>query len=88
MRATHKLKIWPHFFEQVESGRKNFEIRNTKDRNFQEHDFLILQEWNPDTEQYTGRELERIITYIYNGDEIGGVKENWAILSFKPESPQ
>ena len=85
MRQTHELKIWPHFFDQVQRGRKNFEIRNTEDRNFQEHDFLVLKEWDPDTEKYTGRQIERVITYIYNGDGGMGISENTAILSFQPD---
>ena len=88
MRATHELKLWPVFFEQVRDGRKNFEIRNTKDRTFNEHDFLVLKEWDPETEKYTGREIERTITYVYPGDGLMGLHENWAILSFKPETPQ
>lgn len=87
MRQTHELKIWPIFFDQVQRGRKNFELRNTKDRHFQEHDFLILKEWDPDTEQYTGRELERVVQYIYTGDGLTGVQENFSILSLKPEHP-
>ncbi|NNV04637.1 DUF3850 domain-containing protein [Brevibacillus sp. MCWH] len=61
--ATHKLKIYPEFFKEVCSGKKTFEIRKN-DRGFQVGDILLLQEFNPETNSYTGRVVERKVTYI------------------------
>ncbi len=64
-----KKKIWPESFEAVQSGKKNFELR-LQDFNIQEGDTLILEEWDPQTKQYTGRSLEKKVGYV---------------LKFKPE---
>ena len=40
----HKLKILPEFFPLVEKGKKRFELRKN-DRNYQEDDILLLQEY-------------------------------------------
>lgn len=64
---THALKTWPEFYKEVESERKNFEIRRN-DRPFKVGDTLLLQEWDNKNEQYTGKELTRRITYILSGD--------------------
>lgn len=68
MSAIHRLKTWPIFFAEVRSGAKPFEARKD-DRNFQVGDTLILQEWSNHTEQYTGEEETRIVTYILRGTE-------------------
>ncbi len=59
----HYLKIWPEFFDAVESGRKTFELRKN-DRQFVVNDQLVLREWDPATEDYTGRETLRTVTYL------------------------
>jgi len=49
-----KKKIWPKYFELVKSGKKKFEVR-LADFRIKEGDILILEEWDPKTEKYTGR---------------------------------
>ena len=61
--ATHRLKTWPQFYEAVVSGWKLFEIRKN-DRDFKLLDFLLLEEWEPETRMYTGRAALAQITYI------------------------
>jgi ASC-1-like (ASCH) protein len=61
--VKHRLKIWPEYFEAVLSGKKTFEIRKN-DRGFRVNDLLLLQEYSPKTEEYTGRELLVQVTYI------------------------
>ncbi len=56
-------KIWPEFFEQVQSGKKNFEVR-LNDAPLQEGDVLVLNEWNPETKEYTGRVVEKVVSYV------------------------
>lgn len=60
---THELKTWPESFQPVYKNQKNFEIR-LNDRNYQVGDKVALLEYNPKTEQYTGRKCYRQITYI------------------------
>ena len=59
----HILKTWPQFFEKVLSGDKTFEIREN-DRSFKVNDELVLKEWEPDKEKFTGREVTKTVTYM------------------------
>lgn len=42
---THELKLDDKYFDEVKSGKKNFEIRKN-DRNFQVGDILELRRWD------------------------------------------
>ena len=63
--AIIKKKIWPKYFEQVASGKKKFELR-VNDFEIKEGDTLILEEWDPKTKQYTGRQIKKTAGYILN----------------------
>jgi ASC-1-like (ASCH) protein len=70
--AIIKKKIWPEFFEMVASGRKNFEAR-VADFELREGDTLLLEEWSPETKEYTGRKIEKKVKYVlkFNLDDFG-----------------
>lgn len=76
---THELKILPKYFDEVAYRRKNFEIRKA-DRPYKEGDVLILREW--ENGQYTGREIQKEIGYIFRGTGEYGVAEGYCILGF------
>jgi len=61
--ATIKKKIWPEYFEAVVSEKKKYELR-LNDFDINEGDTLILEEWNPETKEYTGRRVEKKVTYV------------------------
>jgi ASC-1-like (ASCH) protein len=61
--AIIKKKIWPEYFEAVASGKKKYELR-LNDFDVEEGDTLILEEWNPKTKNYTGRSIERKVTFV------------------------
>ena len=56
-------KCWPKYFEKLLSGEKTFEVR-LADWKCEVGDILILQEWNPDIKKYTGRKIQKKVTYI------------------------
>jgi len=62
MTTIHK-KVWREYFEKIISGRKKFELR-LADFDIHEGDTLVLEEWNKDKKEYTGREIEVVATYI------------------------
>ena len=62
--STIKKKITPEYFNFVASGKKNFEVR-LADFDIKEGDILALEEWDPETKQYTGKKIEKEATYIY-----------------------
>jgi len=71
-----RKKAWPKIFEDVLSGKKKFDLR-LADFDISEGDTLILEEWNPETKEYTGKKLEKKVGYIlkFNLDKFGQKKE-------------
>lgn len=61
--AIIKKKMWPEYFEVMASGKKNYDWR-LNDFEINEGDTLVLEEWDPATKQYTGRNLEKKVTYV------------------------
>jgi len=74
----HTLKTWPEYFIHTLNGTKMFDIRKN-DRNFQVGDHLILQEWIPEKEKYTGRMATRQVSYIFKGG-VFGIPEDMIIM--------
>lgn len=82
MPRTHKVKIWPEYFNAVEMRVKTYEIRKN-DRGYEFGDYIVLQEWDQSCpvifnqqnvtkgqpRGYTGRELKFKIGYML---QIGG----------------
>lgn len=61
--AIIRKKIWPEYFKAIIANKKNYELRLN---NFEvkEGDILLLQEWNNETKEYTGREIKKTVTYV------------------------
>jgi hypothetical protein len=60
-----KKKIWPEFFDKIASGKKKFELR-LADFELKEGDILELEEWDPKTEKYTGRKMQKKVSFLLN----------------------
>ena len=56
-------KCWPKYFEAILTGTKNFELRLGAFE-CDIGDILLLREWDPQTQTYTGRQLKREVTFI------------------------
>ncbi len=56
-------KLWPKYFDAVVSGKKKYELR-VNDFDIEEGDMLLLEEWDPETNTYTGRSIEKRVTYV------------------------
>src|ERR1700677_28303 len=87
----HALKVAPEFWEDLENGKKTFEIRSSNDRDFCVGDTLHLREWDatmstPAGEKwtkeigYTGRELFKRVTYLLAGER-WGLREGYVIMA-------
>jgi ASC-1-like (ASCH) protein len=74
--STITKKIWPGYYEDLISGKKKFELR-LNDFEINEGDVLVLEEWSPETKEYTGRKLEKRVTYVrkFKIDELYWPKE-------------
>jgi hypothetical protein len=61
--AIINKKVWLGYFDDLVSGKKKFELR-LNDFEVHEGDTLVLQEWNQNTKEYTGRQIEKKVTYV------------------------
>lgn len=75
----HELKTLPQYFEDVISGKKQFEVRKF-DRPFHVGDLLALNEF--ENKMYTGRSCLVYIDYMLSDSEY--VKKDYVILGIKP----
>jgi ASC-1-like (ASCH) protein len=60
-----KKKTWPEYFERVLSGKKKVELR-LADFEAEEGDILVLEEYDPQKKEYTGRTIKKKISYLMN----------------------
>lgn len=83
--TCHHLKTWPQFFAKVRDRSKPFELRKN-DRDFKVGDTLSLEEWNPETQQYSGECEFCQIGYMLTGAS-DGIEPGYAVLGlrFAPE---
>ncbi|WP_297512682.1 ASCH/PUA domain-containing protein [uncultured Caulobacter sp.] len=77
----HELKTWPKYFAAVRSGQKRFEIRRN-DRDFAVGDILVLREFDPASDTYTGQSEERQITFLLSEEDYGGVIHGFVAIGF------
>lgn len=81
-------KVWPKYFQMIVDGQKKYELR-LADWDCKTGDTLLLKEWNPETEKYTGRFIEKRVTMVMKTKEIEfwSKKEvdkyGYQIISFK-----
>lgn len=61
--AKINKKVWTEYFNAIASGKKKYELR-LDDFDVSEGDILVLEEWDPKTEKYTGRKVEKKVTYV------------------------
>jgi hypothetical protein len=85
---TIEKKVWPEYFDKLLSGEKTFELR-LADWDCAPGDTLILKEWDPKTKNYTGRVLEKQVTYVlktkdlklFSDEDIK--KYGWQVIALK-----
>ena len=82
---THELKTWPGCFAAVQAGNKPFDVREN-DKNFQLGDELLLCEFEPESEQHTGRSITRWVSYVLQGGAFG-IEPGWCVLGFSDQPP-
>jgi Domain of unknown function (DUF3850) len=88
-KQTHIVKSWAHLFAAFKAGIKTHDMR-IMDRDYQVGDYLVLREYDKQTETYTGRVETAEITYITSRDHVpcafstSALKGDYAILSIRP----
>lgn len=77
--SKHELKLDSKFFDDVKSGKKNFEIRNN-DRGFEIGDILELKSYSPQTNSYV------VDSHLYsNKSDYADTVKVKVLDIFKPE---
>jgi hypothetical protein len=80
----HHVRSWPSQFKEARKGNKTAEFR-LADRNYQAGDALVLHEWDPERQDYTGECFLFMITHVQRGGEFG-IPEGYAVLSIRRPS--
>ncbi|MBU2592528.1 DUF3850 domain-containing protein [Patescibacteria group bacterium] len=94
MRSKTRIekKVWPEYFQAILDGKKTFEL-HLADFECKPGDVLVLKEWNPGSKEYTGRQIEKEVTYaiktkdchFWPKEEVE--KYGYQVISFKPQAP-
>lgn len=80
--TAHELKTWPEFFNAVASGEKTFELRaDDKTPPYSVGQYLALDEFDPATQQYTGRWIVVRVTYLLRGPSQFGLPEGIVVMA-------
>jgi len=61
--ARIEKKIWPEEFEEILGGKKKYELR-LADFDVNEGDTLVFMEYDPWKKEYTGKNVEKRVTYV------------------------
>ena len=88
--ATIRKKVWREYFEKIISGKKKIELR-LADFEVNEGDALVLEEWDKDKKEYTGKKIGVVATYIlktkgqtfWSPEEVE--KYGFQIIQFEPK---
>lgn len=62
-------KTWPEMFQKILDGEKTFDLR-VADFEVEEGDILVLREFDPKTNQYTGRSVEKTISFVLRTNKL------------------
>lgn len=83
--TDHLLKIHPKPWSLLMEGRKPFEIRRN-DRGFQVGDLVAFEEWDPESQAYTGwRSSWRRITVVYTHEDMPeALQPGWCVFAHEP----
>ena len=63
-----KKKSWPSEFGLILNGKKKFDVR-LDDFDINKGDILVLEEFDPEKGEYTGRKIEKKVDYVLRTKE-------------------
>lgn len=78
--TVHRLKTINPYFEEIRQGVKKFEVR-LNDRDFNVDDEVYLQEYDPETNKYSGIEIRADIIYVLKDYE--AIKKGYVVFGFR-----
>lgn len=78
--TKHELRTWPVHYAEVIARRKRCELRKD-DRGFRVGDALVLREWDPDVQGYTGAATIVNVTHIISDVPHLGLEAGYVVMS-------
>lgn len=75
--VTHRIKCWPSYFVEMQLGEKDFEIR-ANDRDYLAGDTLLLEEWQPEVQRYTGRNCSVLVLKTWS--DLPGMQPGYVLM--------
>jgi hypothetical protein len=84
---THALKTSIDFFDDILERNKQFEYRKN-DRDFRVGDYLLLREYNHNSQNYTGRSISARIDYILENQPQIGLPNGYCVMSISLVTPE
>lgn len=88
MKAIHRVKSWSMFFTDILAGTRTSDIR-LNDRRYAVGDIMVLNEWDPVKDKYTGRVHRVEITYLQQNKSNpcaishDALKDGYVVLSIR-----
>lgn len=79
--CVHTLKVWPDHYKALATGQKSFELRRD-DRGYREGDYLLLCEFDPESQAFTGASLSRKVTNILR--DFAGLQPGYVVMALRP----
>lgn len=77
-------KVWPEFFDKLESCKRNVEVR-LNEFVVNPGDVIVFREFNPVEDDYTGRKVSRVVSEVNKVDlskfyKLEDIKKNGVLL--------
>lgn len=87
MRRVHRVKSWPEYFRAIANGKRTHDLRRN-DRNYEVGDLMLLEEFDPATNSYSGERLTVEITSMTSAQQpcavsIDALNPDFCILSIR-----
>lgn len=84
--SVHHLKVIQPYYDQLYLGLKHFELRRF-DRDYKVGDILVLQEYDPNTSQFSGSNIEKQVTMVLSNCAHFGLMDGYCIMSIVDYNP-
>lgn len=79
---THYLKTVQPYFDEVESGKKTFEVRiDDRTPRYEAGDVAVLELYHPDNETVPARSIQKRITYVLRDKRF--VREGYCVFGLE-----
>ena len=79
-KQQHFLKTIPKHFDSLTEGKMTAQVR-FNDRNFKAGDELLLAEFTPGTQQFSGNMIKRVVSKVQGPDDLDGLAVGYVLLS-------